>query len=91
MPCPPFLLFFPNHASPTVMGKVSVDDAIGRFSHDKYYLSISDNNILKISTLSFSVRSLVEVVPAVDKNSKIDAGKPFNRQSRSEVYLLRVF
>ena len=52
------------------MGKVSVDDAIGRFSHDKYYLSISDNNILKISTLSFSVRSLVDVVPAVVKKQK---------------------
>lgn len=66
---------FPNHGSPTVMGKVSVDDAIGRFSHDEYYLSFSDNNILKISTLSFSVRSLVDVVPAVVKKQKNRCGK----------------
>lgn len=66
---------FPNHGSPTVMGKVSVDDAIGRFSHDEYYLSFSDNNILKISTLSFSVRSLVDVVPAVVKKQKNSCGK----------------
>ncbi|KXA35532.1 hypothetical protein HMPREF3226_02010 [Prevotella corporis] len=57
------------------MGKVSVDDAIGRFSHDEYYLSFSDNNILKISTLSFSVRSLVDVVPAVVKKQKNSCGK----------------